>query len=208
MPCISIAIACISAACASASCISACALAVSTLAADSRAEASAAEFTYHEYLELSSKWNIAAHALAATILKMLAEPCDLNVALPWPSLKGKGNKQGGTVMLRVKTVAFTPDAGTGRRPGKLMLSIQTEKAAARETQVNKCVASMGHDNCLDFWTPEGNVLLWLEDEPTRWTWLLGVNAGLHLAGASKIMMDQCVCTMEWHPQVRVEESDD
>jgi len=131
----------------------------------------------------------------------------VSVAVPWSTKKGKGNKQPGTIALRVKELEYTPDTGTARRAGVLQLSIVTKGCAVRWVKVSKCVTTLGTDNNLEVTCPDGNLLVEFLDEPTRWTWFLAINAGLHRAGTAKVLLDQPALTMDLHPCVRVDAAD-
>jgi len=167
-------------------------------------EKEAAEKKFKESFERNEKWSTAAYALAADVLRLCAAQADAQVALPWPTKKGKGNKQPGQVALRVRELAYTPDAGTGRREGVLQLSVQVDGQPLRWVKVSKCATTLGADNNLDVMCPEGNLLLEFVDEPTRWTWFLAINAGLHRAGTGRVMLDQPALSMQLHGAVRVD----
>jgi len=146
-----------------------------------------------------------ANALAMDLVQQCSKPTLMTVALPWGSKKG--NNQSATVCLKVKDPPYDPDDKTPRS-GQLLLVLETEGSSAKSVAVTGCNANTGPDNVIGLVLgKEGTVLLSTADEPTRWKWLLAVNAGLHRVAAIKCMLDQTACTMPWHPNTQAMEEE-
>jgi len=138
-----------------------------------------------------------ANSLAMKLLEECSKATIMSVALPWGAKKG--NNQGATVRLKVVDPPYIPGPPTPRA-GQLKLVLVTEAGGTKEALITGMSANTGPDNVVGvICGPEGQVLLSTVDEPTRWKWVLAINAGLHRTSAIRCMMDQAAAVMPWHP---------
>lgn len=137
-----------------------------------------------------------ANTLATQLLEECSRDCLVSVALPYGSKKG--NTQSATVRLKVVDPPYNPDDKTPR-PGLLRMMVAVE-AGKRTLTISGVSSSTGPDNVITIKLgPDGQMLLSTTDEPTRWKWVLAINAGLHRVAAIKCMMDQAAGIMPWYP---------
>lgn len=135
----------------------------------------------------------------------LVEECGqttlMTVALPWGPKKG--NNQTAAVKLKVKDPPYDPNE-KGPRAGTLLLVVETE-GNVKSVAITAVSANTGSDNVVSLTCgKDGQLLLTLTDEPSRWKWFLAINAGLHRVSAIRCMLDQAACTMPWHPACTAE----
>ena len=125
--------------------------------------------------------------LASDLLKLTGMPKYMLCQLPWG---GKRNaSQSATLRMKVVDPPYEPHAKK-KKAGELRLCVETEQSGTRWVMVTGGWCSTGQDNLVKLTTSGGEVLLLPPDEPTRWTWLLAANAGLHRASPLRCMLDQ------------------
>jgi hypothetical protein len=128
-----------------------------------------------------------ATTLASDLLKLTKLPKYMLCQVPWG---GKRNgSQSATLRMKVVDPPFEPHASK-KKAGELRLCVETEQSGTRWVMVTGAMSSTGQDNLVKLNTNFGDVLLLPPDEPTRWTWLLAANAGLHRASPLRCMLDQ------------------
>jgi hypothetical protein len=160
-------------------------------------EASLDEAKKHIY----RKAPVQSNTLAMELLRQCEVPKYMLVVISWGTKKN--NSQSATVKLRVKDKRTAP--GEKKQGGQLQLCVSSEAGGVKWVQVVGAASSTGPDNVLRVSTVnDGDVVLQPADEPTRWAWLLAVNAGLHRVSPIRCVLDQAAIILPLHPKVVVE----